>query len=538
MNSRVRLSIKKQFLILILVISVLFLACLGVSASSLAALEQLFEQISQLSADDQRKLAEIIQRGYWMQIGVTLVGVLALIIGTLLLIRPIQQTLNSLAVQIGDKFADSNTSTNEIIRLNTGFTSLFSSFERLITLVGSSSSQIAAAAANQQMVVSKAAEGVHTQKEEITNFASAMNEMVTTVQDVANNSSLVASEVDSVRAMAIDGSSKMQSTAASIRKLSDELSQSSQTIKLLEQDSEDIQTILDVIRGIADQTNLLALNAAIEAARAGENGRGFAVVADEVRSLAAKTSESTLDIQTTIERLQKRVQSVVGGMTTNMESANAGVQEVEASEQQMAQIAEQMDTVADMTAQIATAAEQQGVVSEDMNKNITIIHEISLETEKLTGKVELSAIEINKFVSELYDSANDINISVPSYHISMAKMAHQLWLGKIISFMFGRGSIAHGEGGCHKSCGLGQWYYGEGLQQFSNVSGMKELEVPHRLFHKKITALVEAHQKGDKQAEESYFYELSELSQQVVDSLEHIEACLLKSVELNQKSTT
>ncbi len=123
MNSRVRLSIKKQFLILILVISVLFLACLGVSASSLAALEQLFEQISQLSADDQRKLAEIIQRGYWMQIGVTLVGVLALIIGTLLLIRPIQQTLNSLAVQIGDKFADSNTSTNEIIRLNTGFTS-------------------------------------------------------------------------------------------------------------------------------------------------------------------------------------------------------------------------------------------------------------------------------------------------------------------------------------------------------------------------------------------------------------------------------
>ena len=497
---------------------------------ALQAFDSLNQEIDKLSDYEHAKLLDSLEFGFWSQIILVMIGVSSLIFGTLLLLLPIRKALLTLSGKIAARLPDekSHADRSELYKLNSGFTTLFNSFDKLLLLVGDSSSQIAAGAAEQQLVVSQASEKVIHQQREITEFATAMNEMSSTIQDVAGNTSVVASQVEDVRELANIGSQRMQDTATLIRGLSEELLNSSEVIGLLEENSQQISAILDVITGISDQTNLLALNAAIEAARAGEHGRGFAVVADEVRHLAAQTGESTHSIRATIEQLQQRVNSVVENIQQSVANANHCVQEVVESEHQMEQIAGLMDTTASMALQIATATEQQGAVSEDMNKNITEINASANATHSAIEQVESSAIAINDFVKSLYQQAASINIASSNYHISMAKMAHQLWVGRMIDVMSGKQTLQQGEGQSHTACELGKWYLGEGLTRYADIKGMQELDEPHRQFHVEITKIVEAHNRGDRQAAEQHFEQLVIRSKQVCDLLGVIEQNIAK----------
>jgi len=220
-------------------------------------------------------------------------------------------------------------------------------------------------------------QGVHHSDEQTTSVAAAMNELSATAQEVARNTQQAADAAHAASDATSTGQSVISSTIDTINRMATDVEQSSHTIQKLEEDSFQIGKVLDVIRGIAEQTNLLALNAAIEAARAGEQGRGFAVVADEVRTLASRTQQSTLEIQGMIQRLQNGAHEAVAAMERTSGTAKAGVEKVAEARSALSDIATAVQTINDMTVQIASAAEEQHQVVEEINRNITTVTEVN-----------------------------------------------------------------------------------------------------------------------------------------------------------------
>jgi len=218
------------------------------------------------------------------------------------------------------------------------------------------------------------------QQEETEHVATAINEMSSTVLEIAKNTQLAATAARDANESSVTGRQQMSNIMQSIRRLSDEVSQSAETIKQLEEQSHSIGVVLDVIKNIAEQTNLLALNAAIEAARAGEQGRGFAVVADEVRSLAQRTQQSTEEIEKIIAELQSRSQTAAQTMEECCNLAGASVNQATEGNQSLEIIAEHVATINSMNDQIATAVEEQSTVTEEVNRNITNISESAEES--------------------------------------------------------------------------------------------------------------------------------------------------------------
>ena len=203
--------------------------------------------------------------------------------------------------------------------------------------------------------------------------ATAMTEMTATVQEVARSASQAAQKADDADQHSQEGVQHASSAAGGLQGLTQAVQNVSEIVSQLDTDTQNIGSVLDVIKSIAEQTNLLALNAAIEAARAGEQGRGFAVVADEVRTLAGRTQDSTQEIQQLIENLNSTVAQAVSVMDHSEQSANDSEGLVSKAIDSLSSIADQVNGLTDINAQIASAVEQQGAVSEEINKNIVQI---------------------------------------------------------------------------------------------------------------------------------------------------------------------
>ncbi|WP_446686656.1 methyl-accepting chemotaxis protein [Pseudomonas lopnurensis] len=217
------------------------------------------------------------------------------------------------------------------------------------------------------------ARNVEGQQAEIDQVATAMNEMLATSQEVARSTVEAASAADLAEQQTSTGSEVMSGSVHAIRSLSGHVDGLAGVMQQLVQDSQEIGKVLEVISGIAEQTNLLALNAAIEAARAGEQGRGFAVVADEVRNLAGRTQSSAKEVGVLIERLQSQAMRAGEAMDASRQSSTATLERIEAAQQALAKIVGAVQTIRGMTNQIATAAEEQSQVAEDMNCSLTRI---------------------------------------------------------------------------------------------------------------------------------------------------------------------
>lgn len=233
---------------------------------------------------------------------------------------------------------------------------------------------------------------VARQLRETTQVATAMSEMSATVNEVARSAAGAADASHNAEREVEAGLSVVENSIHAIEALADHLNQAANSVLSVEKDSEEIGSILNVIGDIAKQTNLLALNAAIEAARAGEQGRGFAVVADEVRSLASRTHESTQQIHTMIDRLHNNVAEVVMVMNTSVNSAQESVALSSQARARLNKIRDSVSVINDMNAQIASAAEQQSQVAEDIDKNLLAIRNIANEVNE--GFAEISACEI------------------------------------------------------------------------------------------------------------------------------------------------
>ena len=226
----------------------------------------------------------------------------------------------------------------------------------------------------------RANEGAVRQHNEIDMVATAITEMLATVQEVSRNTSDAARTATEASSQAHEGTQAMVAAMGDINNLDQQMQRASAAIGEVENDSDSIGAVLDVIRGIAEQTNLLALNAAIEAARAGEQGRGFAVVADEVRTLASRTQESTSEIQTMIEKLQAGSRNAVSSMQAGQAQMLQTVEQTETAKKRLEAIVAAVTMINDMNQQIASAAEEQSAVSEEINRNISSIRDVAEST--------------------------------------------------------------------------------------------------------------------------------------------------------------
>ena len=249
-----------------------------------------------------------------------------------------------------------------------------------------------------------------SQRMETTQVATAMNEMTATVQEVARSATNAADAAIQANIDTSNGKNIVKITMQSIDELARDIEKASQTINAVEQDSENIGSVLDVIRGIADQTNLLALNAAIEAARAGEQGRGFAVVADEVRTLASRTQASTAEIQAMIERLQTGYSNAVADMAKSKEKAQKTVAQASEADSSLINIASAVSTINQMNAQIATAATQQSSVAEDINRNVDTINNISESTANSALQTAQSSSNLSELAGRLQNLVSSFKV--------------------------------------------------------------------------------------------------------------------------------
>lgn len=354
----------------------------GVMRSAIDKLGELEERAA--GAEGQAAMAKGA-RTATLQVAVLLgglVGCVLLVLGLpLVVLRPMRRLLERMQ-QIADGDGDLRArldvrSGDELGQLGAAFNRFLDTLQPLIIEVGRVTQEVDTAARGMAALASTNDQLISSEHAAVDQVSTAATQMSAAVHEVALNAQNASDAARDADTQSRQGALVVSNTIESIRQLAQEVEEASQTIEALAAETASIGAVLDVIRGIAEQTNLLALNAAIEAARAGEQGRGFAVVADEVRALAARTQDSTQDIQQRIERLQSGVARAVQAMHAGGHQARESVERAAGVEQVLADTTRSVQRINDMAGQIATACGQQSSVTEEIARNISDIRNLS-----------------------------------------------------------------------------------------------------------------------------------------------------------------
>jgi len=271
--------------------------------------------------------------------------------------------------------------------------------------------QLSAAVEEVSAVSEQSSQGMKQQQDEITMVATAMDQMKATVADVASNTEVASISATSANDEAKLGSKDVQQNIESILKVSQEIENAGELVDQLEKESSNISIVVDVIRGIADQTNLLALNAAIEAARAGEQGRGFAVVADEVRTLAGRTQDSTSEIVSIIDKLQKSASEAKEATSGSCSMIQECVTQSHTTGETIHKIEQTVAQIADMSLQIASACSEQDSVTEELGRNIESIHQSSTEVAVGANQTAKASVELSQLAANLQSMMSRFRVS-------------------------------------------------------------------------------------------------------------------------------
>lgn len=297
---------------------------------------------------------------------------------------------------------------DELSEMATVFKHMLTNFRSLIVEVNHSVTTLNAATGSLAENIYNANEGVETQMQQTDLVATAVTEMVATVDEIATNTREAAHKAELTNSNAGKGKTGVEQTIKQIGQLSEKLLDSENVVKELEKESVTIASVLGVIRGIAEQTNLLALNAAIEAARAGEQGRGFAVVADEVRTLASRTQDSTQEIETIIGLLQKRTQEIVTLMAECRNQGEESAEQASSAGAMLDEITQDVALIMDMNSAIATAIQEQSTVASEVNQHVVMIRDVTEQSgdsakkneqmsEELSQQAQILTTEVSRF---------------------------------------------------------------------------------------------------------------------------------------------
>ncbi|RSD30581.1 HAMP domain-containing methyl-accepting chemotaxis protein [Vibrio pectenicida] len=276
--------------------------------------------------------------------------------------------------------------------------------EQLRDMIGNLSTNIESIADSSDdlsSLTTKTSDGVGKQKQDIDQVATAMTEMSSSAHEVAQKANTTSDAANLANSQTVKGNELISTTVDGMSELAVAIGQSQEVIQRVKGDSENIATILDVIKNISDQTNLLALNAAIEAARAGDHGRGFAVVADEVRSLAQKTQESTVEIEKMIEVLKSGAESAVAEMVKSKQQVDGMVSQTEQVKKSLSSISNEVSTITEMNAQIAQAVNEQGKVAEDVSQRMNTISDVADQTAQASDQTSESSRNLARVGEEL-----------------------------------------------------------------------------------------------------------------------------------------
>lgn len=299
---------------------------------------------------------------------------------------------------------------DETGKLATSFNRILSSIAQLVREINESSVNVNQSADQTSALSNNLNNAIQQQLQSLDLSATAINEMAATANEVASSCSTAADSANSTKVAAEEGQQLIEQAVVSVQALGELTQKSAENIQNLDAESENITSILDVIRGIAEQTNLLALNAAIEAARAGEQGRGFAVVADEVRALSQRTYESTEEITKQLGKLQMMTQEVSADMNTSVEKSKQTVSFTQDAKTSFDSITESVDAISEMNTQIAAAAEEQQVVAEDISKNV-------VEIKMAADDVAVISSEAGDNAHHLTELSSDLNGLVKKFKV-------------------------------------------------------------------------------------------------------------------------
>ena len=369
--------------------------------------------INMVVLEAETRTSEVTSLAYAVGILLVLSLIVAYFIRTIT--TPLQQTLHAMKM-LSEGEGDltqrlPETGCKELYYLSLYFNQFVASVQNIMLSVSDVGTQVTSSASQLSNSAHQIDSSLVQQRNDVNLLATAMNEILTTVEEVAGRTS-EANEASQLAAIETKNSHLIiQKNSIEGSELALQITEAGQIVQKLASDSKDVDTVLEVIRGVADQTNLLALNAAIEAARAGDNGRGFAVVADEVRKLSKRTQESTLEIQNIVEKLQKGAENAVVVMKQGTEKADRVAILSEQANSTIDKINNEVQTIEEMSQCIATAAEEQTVTVNEINRSVVSLSEMSTLVSNESSQMSNAGKDLKSVSETLISTINRFKLS-------------------------------------------------------------------------------------------------------------------------------